>query len=79
LELTAAYGRWATADYVQEKNKMMVVKPNPLRMQYMRDSPSENSMRGDRFAYRPRWKSVFLAGGIAGVVLLGLIALAAHY
>jgi hypothetical protein len=59
---------------------MLVVKPNPRRMQYMRDSPSENgSMRRRRLVYRLGWERVLLAAGITGVVVIGLIALAAHY
>jgi hypothetical protein len=58
---------------------MLVVKPNPRRMRYMRDSPSENSARGSRFADRLRWERVFLAAGIAGAIVVGLIAVAAHY
>jgi hypothetical protein len=57
---------------------MLVVKPNPRRMQYMRDSPSENT-GGRRFVHRLRWKRVFLAASIAGVIVVGLWALAAHY
>jgi len=45
---------------------MLVVKPNPRRMQYMRDSPSETGR-------------VLLAIGIAGVIVVGLIELAAHH
>jgi hypothetical protein len=56
---------------------MLVVKPNPRRMRYMRDSPAENSMRDPQPVNRLWW--VFLAAGIAGVVVAGLIALAAHY
>jgi hypothetical protein len=58
---------------------MLVVKPNPRRMRYMRDSPSENSVDGSRFVNRIRWERVFLAVGIAGVIVVGLIAVAAHY
>jgi|HubBroStandDraft_6_1064221.scaffolds.fasta_scaffold292116_2 hypothetical protein len=58
---------------------MLVVKPNPRRMRYMRDSPSENSVRGSRPVDRVRWERVFLAAGIAGVIVVGLIAVAAHY
>jgi hypothetical protein len=59
---------------------MLVVKPNPRRMQYMRDSPSENgSMRRRRLVYRLGWERVLLAAGITGVVVIGLIVLAAHY
>jgi hypothetical protein len=58
---------------------MLVVKPNPRRMRYMRDSPSENSVRGGRLVDRLRWERVFLVAGIAGVIVVGLIAVAAHY
>jgi len=58
---------------------MLVVKPNLRRMRYMRDSPSENGISDRRRVDGLRWKRVFLAGAIAGVVLLGLIVLATHY
>jgi hypothetical protein len=61
---------------------MLVVKPNKRRMRYFRDSPSENAlagMRGIRSAGRLRSERVFIALGVAGVVVAGLIALTAHY
>jgi len=59
---------------------MLVVKPNPRRMQYMRDSPSETGgVRDRRLPYRLRWDRVLLAIGIAGVIVVGLIELAAHH
>ncbi|HZK90665.1 MAG TPA: hypothetical protein VFC56_11005 [Stellaceae bacterium] len=59
---------------------MLVVKPNLRRMRYMRDSPSENSrVRGRGIGPRLRWQRVFLAAGIVGVIVVGLMALAAHY
>ena len=77
-ELTAAQGRSEQQDQAGE-NKMLVVKPNPRRMRYMRDSPSENSVRCSRFVDRLRWERVFLAAGIAGVIVVGLIAVTAHH
>jgi hypothetical protein len=61
---------------------MLVVKPNKRRMRYMRDSPAENALagpRGSRSVGRLRWERVFLAIGIAGVVVVGLIVLTGHY
>jgi hypothetical protein len=58
---------------------MLVVKPNLRRMMYMRDSPSERGSVRVRPAFRLRWERVLLATGIAGVIVLGLIVLAAHY
>jgi hypothetical protein len=58
---------------------MLVVKPNLRRMRYMRDSPSENSVRRSQSVDRSRWERVFLAVGIAGVIVVGLIAVTAHY
>jgi hypothetical protein len=56
---------------------MLVVKPNPRRMRYMRDSPSEiGSVRGRRLGYRLRWERVLLVAGIAGVIA---VALAVHF
>ncbi len=61
---------------------MLVVKPNKRRMRYMRESPAENALagtRGNRYVGGPQWGRVFLAVGIAGVVIVGLIALTAHF
>lgn len=60
---------------------MLVVKPNPRRMRYMRDSPSERpgEAGGDRFASRIRWERVVFAVGLGGTALLGLIFLALHH
>jgi hypothetical protein len=52
--------------------KMLVVKPNPRRMRYMRDSPSENSVRGSRVVDRLRWERVFLAAGNCWCHRLGI-------
>ncbi len=60
---------------------MLVVKPN-LRRFGLRDSTAENALagtRGRRFVGQLRWERVFLVVGIAGVVVVGLIALTAHY
>jgi hypothetical protein len=59
---------------------MLVVKPNPRRMRYMRDSPSEGmgGRRGRGLIERLRWERVLLAAGVVGVVIVGLIALS-HY
>jgi hypothetical protein len=57
---------------------MLVVKPNKRRMRYFRDSPAENALTDQHhrpFASRPRWTHVFLTAGIAGAIVLGLIAL----
>jgi hypothetical protein len=58
---------------------MLVVKPNLRRMRYMRDSPSENGMRDHRRVDGLRWKRVFLAAVIVGVVVLGLVVVGTHY
>ena len=59
---------------------MLVVKPNPRRMQYMRDSPSERgNVRAPSISDRLRWDRVLLAIGVAGVIAVGLIELVAHY
>ena len=66
---------------------MLVVRPNKRRMRYMRDSPAENALTdrrsnrfiGGRFTGGPRWDRVVLAAGIAGVVVVGLIVVVAHY
>jgi hypothetical protein len=55
---------------------MLVVKHN---LRYMRDSPSETGSVRVRPAFRLRWECVLLAIGIAGGVVLGLTASAAHY
>ena len=59
---------------------MLVVKPNPRQMRYMRDSPSERpgDVGDDRIASRIRWDRV-VAVGLAGAVLLGLVVLALHH
>jgi hypothetical protein len=59
---------------------MLVVKPNPRRMQYMRDSPSEiGTVRGRRLVDRLRWERVLVAAGVAGIIIAGLIVLATQY
>ncbi len=58
---------------------MLVVKPNLRRMRYMRDSPSENGISDRRRVDGLRWKRVFLAAVITGVIVLGLVVVAAHY
>jgi hypothetical protein len=58
---------------------MLVVKHNLRLMRYMRDSPSETGSVRVRPAFRLRWECVLLAIGIAGGVVLGLTASAAHY
>ena len=57
---------------------MLVVKPNPRRMRYMRDSPSEipDGVRGRLFVYRLRWQRVLLVAVIIGGVAA---ALAVHF
>lgn len=60
---------------------MLVVKPNPRRMQQFRNSPAENALagsRGRRFLNRPQWGRAFLSIGIAVVIVAGLFALAGH-
>jgi hypothetical protein len=59
---------------------MLVVKPNPRRMQYMRDSPSETivGVRGRRIVDRLRWGRVFLAAAGVAIVVAGVVALAPH-
>jgi hypothetical protein len=57
---------------------MLVVKPNKRRLQQFRDSPAENALAGtrrNRSANGPQWSRVALAAGIAGIIVLGLIAL----
>jgi hypothetical protein len=57
---------------------MLVVKPNKRRMRQFRDSPAENGLArtpGSGYANGPRWGRGFLAAGIAGVIVLGIIAL----
>jgi len=56
------------------------VKPNPRRMQHMRDSPSErpSDLPRPRLAQRVRWDHVALAMGVGGAVIVGLIELATH-
>lgn len=61
---------------------MLVVRPNKRRMRHFRDSPAESALsgtRGDRFVGGLRWGRVFLAAGLAGLVVVGLIMLAAHH
>ena len=60
---------------------MLVVKPNPRQMRYMRDSPSERpgDSGGRRFASRIRWERVVFAAGLGGTALLGLIVLVLHH
>ena len=60
---------------------MLVIKPNPRRMRYMRDSPSEGigGRRERGLIERLRWGRVLLATGAAGAVIAGLIALASHF
>jgi hypothetical protein len=51
-------------------------------MRHFRDSPAESALsgtRGDRFVGGLRWGRVFLAAGLAGLVVVGLIMLAAHH
>ena len=59
---------------------MLVVKPNPRRMQYMRDSPSERpgDLPPPRMVQRVRWDRVAIAVGIAGTVIVGLFELVTH-
>jgi len=60
---------------------MLVVKPNPRRMQYMRDSPSEGMgrQRGRGFTERLRWGQILLAAGVVGAGIIGLIVLASQF
>jgi hypothetical protein len=62
---------------------MLVVKPNPRQMRYMRDSDSSEDIddkgRGGRIVMRMRWERVVFAAALGGVVALGLIVLALHY
>jgi hypothetical protein len=58
---------------------MLVVKPNLRRMQYMRDSPSETGSVRARPAFRRVRVFLVTAGIIAGVIVLGLIALATQH
>jgi hypothetical protein len=64
-----------------EEIVMLVVKPNRRRMREMRDSPSEipANLGRHRPINRGRWERIIVSAGIAGVLALGLIALAAHY
>jgi hypothetical protein len=57
---------------------MLVVRPNPRRMKYMRDSPSEipDSVRGFRLIHRVRWERVLL---VAAIAVAGIAALVAHF
>lgn len=60
---------------------MLVVKPNKRRMRQFRDSPAENALaptRGSRLAGRPQWGRVFASVAVAGIVVVGLIALSGH-
>ena len=60
---------------------MLVVKPNPRRMRFMRDSPSERpgDVGGDRIVSPIRWERVVFAVGLGGAALLGLIVLVLHH
>ena len=62
---------------------MLVVKPNPRQMRYMRDSDSSEDIddkgRGGRIVMRMRWERVVFAAALGGAVALGLIVLALHY
>jgi hypothetical protein len=63
---------------------MLVVKPNPRRMRFMRNSDSREDLPED---FRPappplrsriRWEQVAVAAVLGGAVVLGLVVLAAH-
>ena len=60
---------------------MLVVKPNPRRMRYMRDSPSERfgELHRPGLWQRLRWERVALALGLAGIAVIGLVALSSHF
>jgi hypothetical protein len=61
---------------------MLVVKPNPRQMRYMRDSDSSEDMdklRGGHVVMRMRWERVVFAAALGGAVAIGLIVLALHH
>jgi hypothetical protein len=59
---------------------MLVVRPNPRRMRYMRDSPAEGSRAPDRSIFdRLRWGRVVFAVGLAGAAVVGVLALASYH
>ena len=59
---------------------MLVVKPNPRRMRYMRDSPAEGSRPLRRNAWeRVRWERVVFALGLLAILLVVLFALMHHH
>ncbi|MBV8777531.1 MAG: hypothetical protein JO258_10085 [Alphaproteobacteria bacterium] len=59
---------------------MLVVKPNPRRMRYMRDSASEGGLVRDQgILRRLRWDRIVFAAGLAGAAIVGVVELALHY
>lgn len=59
----------------------LLVKPNWRRMQYMRDSPSENSVPQPRYGYADglRWERLLVGAGVVGLIAVGLIAMSGHF
>ena len=58
----------------------MIIRPNPRRMRAFLNSPSERAVPGRRGTmWQVRWERVVVAACVAGVVVVGLIALAAYY
>ena len=59
---------------------MLVVKPNPRQMRYMRDSPSEGpGRRRGRVITELRWRRVLLAAGVVCAIVAGSVALMSHF
>lgn len=58
----------------------MIIRPNPRRMRAFLASPSETAVPGRRgMMWRVRWDRVVAAACVAGVLVVGLIALTAYY
>lgn len=57
----------------------MIIRPNPRRMRAFLDSPSERNVPGRGIPWQVRWDRVAVAACVAGALVVGLIALMAHY